>query len=562
MPTLYRTYRPQTFAAVAGQEAIKLTIGFEVTAGRLAHAYLFCGPRAVGKTTMARLLAKSVNCLKRKEDTAEPCNKCQNCSEITDGSSLDVLEVDAASHTGVDNVRDAIIGAARIVPSSSKYKVFIIDEVHMLSTAAFNALLKVMEEPPQHVIFVLCTTEAHKLPATIISRCQRFDFRKISQADVVTKLNSIIKAEGIKVEPAVIETIARHSGGHLRDAESLLGQVIALGSGDETVKGKIITQAEAELIIPRSLLNEALDLAEFLSTRDASGAVGYINQLSDNGVDLRVFASEAVALLRHMLLGKVNPALTAAEYGETVESRVVAMNDRFDPPFLAFAIERIGETRTTIKDAPIPQLPLELAIIDICFGRLSEASESPVSPAMPSMPRATQTPRPAASTAPQMPSEASKTASAPALTDAALRDAWMELLGRIRQHNHSLAFVLMSCQILGMEGNDIKIAFKYKIHHDRINEPTIRNLVEGLLAEICARPIVLRTALDPELIIVDNRPEVAAAVSLGSDGGRIDAGPRYDANGELIRAERAEAPALDSAVIDNLLKTFGGKVVS
>ena len=209
MPTLYRKYRPQTFAEVAGQEPIKVTLGFEVTAERLAHAYLFCGPRAIGKTTMARLLAKSVNCLKRKKGSADPCNACATCKEITEGSSLDVIEIDAASHTGVDNVRETIIASARLAPSHSKYKVFIIDEAHMLSTAAFNALLKIMEEPPAHVIFILCTTEAHKLPATIVSRCQRFDFKKIPYAEIIKKLGRIAAEEDIKIEAPVIEAIAR-----------------------------------------------------------------------------------------------------------------------------------------------------------------------------------------------------------------------------------------------------------------------------------------------------------------------------------------------------------------
>ncbi|MBU2219752.1 DNA polymerase III subunit gamma/tau, partial [Patescibacteria group bacterium] len=229
MSTLYRKYRPQNFTEVVGQNHIKVTLEQEIKTDKITHAYLFCGPRAVGKTTLARVLAKSINCEKRKKDSANPCNTCLSCSEITDGRALDIIEIDAASHTGVENVRENIIASARVAPSRSKYKVFIIDEVHMLSAQAFNALLKVIEEPPANVIFILCTTEAHKVPATIISRCQRFDFKRIGVNDAVKKLTYIIQAEKIKIAKDILEAIARHADGHMRDAESLLGQIIAIG---------------------------------------------------------------------------------------------------------------------------------------------------------------------------------------------------------------------------------------------------------------------------------------------------------------------------------------------
>ncbi|PJB19346.1 DNA polymerase III, subunit gamma and tau, partial [Candidatus Falkowbacteria bacterium CG_4_9_14_3_um_filter_36_9] len=189
MATLYRKYRPQNFKEVVGQNHIKLTLEQEVESGKIAHAYIFCGPRAVGKTTLARVLAKAVNCERIKAGEHEPCNKCSSCQDITIGRNMDIMEIDAASHTGVDNVRENIIASTRIFPSRSKYKVFIIDEVHMLSLSAFNALLKIIEEPPAYVLFILCTTEIHKVPTTIISRCQRFDFKRISLSDMTGKLS-------------------------------------------------------------------------------------------------------------------------------------------------------------------------------------------------------------------------------------------------------------------------------------------------------------------------------------------------------------------------------------
>ena len=256
MATLYRKYRPQNFKEVVGQNHIKITLENEIKTGKTAHAYLFCGPRGVGKTTMARVIVKTINCLNRKDSDSDPCNECEICKDITAGRSLDIIEIDAASHTGVDNVRENIIANARAVPSRCKYKVFIIDEAHMLSISAFNALLKIIEEPPVYVMFILCTTEAHKIPVTIISRCQRFDFKRISVNDLVKKLNYIIKKEDIKVDKSVLEMIARQSGGHMRDAESLLGQIVAIG-------GKEITQEEADLVIPRNDLNEVINFVDF-----------------------------------------------------------------------------------------------------------------------------------------------------------------------------------------------------------------------------------------------------------------------------------------------------------
>ncbi len=545
MPTLYRTYRPQTFNEVAGQEHIKLTLEYEIKDGRLAHAYLFCGPRAIGKTTMARLLAKAANCQKRKAGDADPCNTCQSCVDITNGSAMDVAEIDAASHTGVDNVRESVIASARLAPASSKYKIFIIDEAHMLSTAAFNALLKIMEEPPAHAIFILCTTEAHKVPSTIISRCQRFDFRKISYVEILKKLTRIAKTEKISLEPAVLEAIARHSAGHMRDAESLLGQVIALGGKANSAKGKQITLGEAELVIPRSHINEALELLDSLASRDAGAAVAFVNKLADDGVDLKIFANETVDLMRRLLVASVSPVLASAlraEFGETIEGRLTELSVRFDAPMLSGAIERFMQAGRDTKDAPIPQLPLELAIIDTCFGR-ADSSEAPVLSA-PSAPRAAApSARPAAT--PARPAAAS---SAPALAPSALASAWQELLVRVRQHNHSLSFVLKSCQPTGMDGTTLRLAFKYKFHHDRMNEPAIRQLVEGLLDEITGNRLVIATTLDPELILVENgKPEGESAPE--------------PAEARLAGAA-VEAADIDSSVIDNLLKTFGGKVVS
>src|SRR3989339_413240 len=280
MSTLYRKYRPQSFSDLVGQNHVKITLEHEIESNKIAHAYIFCGPRGVGKTTVARVLAKSLNCLRRKDGEHDPCGECDSCREITAGRSLDIIEIDAASHTGVDNVRENVIAVSRIAPTRYRYKVFIIDEAHMLSTPAFNALLKVLEEPPANVVFVLCTTEIHKIPATIISRCQRFDFRRLGTPDMMKKLKFIVNKEKIKIDDKILSAIARQSEGHMRDAESLLGQVVSIG-------GKEISAEEADLVIPRSDLGEALGLIGFLAKKDAGRAIELINKSAEEGVQLK-----------------------------------------------------------------------------------------------------------------------------------------------------------------------------------------------------------------------------------------------------------------------------------
>jgi len=277
MATLYRKYRPSKFAEILGQNHIKITLQHEIESNQLAHAYLFCGPRAVGKTTIARILSKSINCVNRKSDEHEPCNGCSSCKEISESRGVDVIEIDAASHTGVDNVRDNIIASSRVSPSSSKHKIFIIDEIHMLSIPAFNALLKTLEEPPKNVTFILCTTESHKIPTTIISRCQRFDFKRIDLGDIVNKLSYISREEGIEVEKSVLETIAQQSDGHMRDAESIFGQLVS-------ISGNKITENEANLVVPKSNLSQVLDLIDLLSKKDTGNSIRKINNLLEGGL--------------------------------------------------------------------------------------------------------------------------------------------------------------------------------------------------------------------------------------------------------------------------------------
>ena len=298
---LARKWRPQTFDEVVGQEHVTRTLRNAITSGRVAHAFLFTGPRGVGKTTTARLLAKALNC--ETGPIAEPCNTCSNCVEITAGTALDVLEIDGASHTGVDNIRDLTEGV-QYRPVKSRFRVVIIDEVHMLSNAAFNALLKTLEEPPLHVKFIFATTESHKILATISSRCQRYDFKRIALRELIHKLRTIAERESLTVDDRGLALLAREADGSLRDAESLLDQVVAWSSGTVTEQ----TVQEALGVADRQAL---FRLAEVVLTQNPAAALRVAGDLYQHGYDPRRLCHDLLEHFRNLVLVKVNPELAS-----------------------------------------------------------------------------------------------------------------------------------------------------------------------------------------------------------------------------------------------------------
>jgi len=292
---LARKYRPARFEDVVGQEHVTTTLGNAIRAGRAGHAYLFIGPRGIGKTTTARILAAAFNC--EHGPTAEPCGECANCRQIIDGSSLDVIEMDAASHTGVDNVRE-LREHARFTPTQSRFKVYIIDEVHMLSTGAFNALLKILEEPPPHVRFIMATTEAHKVPATIVSRCQRFEFRRVAETKLVDHLIKICSSESIEYEPEALAAIARSATGSVRDALSLTDQLAASGEGS-------ITLANFHELLGLVDWDSFYRLASAMIAHDTTSCLRAIDDLEQVGKDMTQFARDLLEYFRHMLVGRI-----------------------------------------------------------------------------------------------------------------------------------------------------------------------------------------------------------------------------------------------------------------
>jgi len=379
---LYRKYRPQTFAEIIGQEHVVQTLTNAISSGMISHAYLFAGPRGTGKTTIARLLAKAVNCEGRKDGTAEPCNKCHSCLGIMEDRALDLIEIDAASHRGIDEVRELRDGI-RFFPTKSKYKVFIIDESHQLTREAANALLKTLEEPPGHAIFVLATTEIHKMIPTIISRCQRFDFRKLTVPEIIKRLEIICQKEEAKIEKAALELVALNAAGSIRDGESLLDEVLTFaGERGEIKAGDIkdlLGLVEIELVAK---------FCDFLCQKKASEAINFLNEIIDRGSDLQEFAKILINYLRQALILKMtgategNPIINRASEGSEGEEKKKFLfapgltKEEFQKLQTQAASFKEGELRNLLnlfleaenkmKYSPIPQLPLELAIIESC----------------------------------------------------------------------------------------------------------------------------------------------------------------------------------------------------
>jgi DNA polymerase-3 subunit gamma/tau len=294
---LARKWRPQQFENVVGQDHVVTTLKNAISMNRVAHAYLFSGPRGVGKTSTARIFAKALNC--KKEMTADPCDKCANCSEISAGTSLDVMEIDGASNRGIDQVRE-LRDNVKFTPASSRFKIYIIDEVHMLTQEAFNALLKTLEEPPAHVKFFFATTEAHRVPATILSRCQRFDLRKISTKEIFDSLKKIVKQEKIKADDRTLFAVAKGADGSLRDAESLLDQLISFSQGD-------LRYEDAVNILGWVPREEVIKFVELLKEGDWKNLFSLIRQLDYDGKDTGVFIGELTSHLRDLLILAVGP---------------------------------------------------------------------------------------------------------------------------------------------------------------------------------------------------------------------------------------------------------------
>ncbi len=502
---LYRKWRPQTFDEVVGQEHVIRTLRNALTSDRIHHAYLFAGPRGTGKTTTARLLAKAVNCLAAEEQ--RPCNECAICRAVNEGRLIDLIEIDAASNTGVDDVRE-LREKVGFRPNEARYKVYVIDEVHMLSNAAFNALLKTLEEPPPHAIFVLATTEPHKIPVTVVSRCQRFDFHRIPVTQIVDRLVWMIEREHIGADREALALIARQATGSMRDAESLLDQLASYEEGS-------ITVADVRSALGTGTSEAVMQVVEALAKGDVAQGLGAINAAVDEGADPRQFARQMVEHLRALLLLKLKSDVVLAHVTEDMRPRLETQAAGFSSSALVRAVRLFNQAAAEAKGGWQPQLPLEMAFVEAALPPETEnpTSHSPSPPARPSTPpparqsspsRVKSNPSPAHSASPASEAKAvrepgpaynSLATGDGSLSPEALRGRWPEFLNALRPRNLPLEALMRSCEPVAVEGDVVVLGFAHDFHRSRVEDEQNRQGIEEVLSELIGQRYRVRCVL-------------------------------------------------------------------
>ena len=563
MTTLYRKYRPSLFSEISGQKHILQTITNAIKNSNVSHAYLFTGPRGTGKTTTARIFAKTVNCLKpvtkTKEDYIgiEPCNECINCKMILSNKAIDLIEIDAASHTGVDNIRQ-LKEAINIPPTNFKYKVYIIDEVHMLSLGAFNALLKTLEEPPAHAIFVLATTELHKVPATIISRCQQFNVRPLTIDEIINRLDQIARKENIKTSKETLALIATEAGGGMRDAESLFGQIISMGDKKITIKSVQQTLG----ISPKDTL---LLLINAISNNNISSVIHILNELQNDGINMLFFSKQLLSYCRNLMLliisnesaGKLLNDLTADELLELKKN-----TNLFELPNLITLISLLQNSLTSSNQSDIPQLPLEMALIEYSLKiqpmsiPLQQQKQVQLTTKAPQKKNYNQSnkknPKKKSienlniSTSQEGISEdthtiVSENKSILSIND--FLDKWAEVLEEVKRESLSVAGVLKNCAPTAIDGKYILIKVNHTFGKDRLNKSESKLTIEKIFANI------FKVHLKAKFLTEDELPQNVIA----KDSADLKDNDK-DNNNQKSTTD-------DNELLYEVMKKIGGKII-
>lgn len=526
---LYRVYRPQTFEDVVGQEHVTITLRNALREGRLSHAYLFNGPRGTGKTSAAKIMSKAVNC--EQPQDGEPCNECATCRAITEGSVTDVLEIDAASNRGVEEIRD-IRDKVKFAPSDVRYKVYIIDEVHMLTTEAFNALLKTLEEPPSHVLFILATTEPHKLPATIISRCQRFDFHRIPLQVMVNLLHKICLSQGVRVEEQALQLVAKLAEGGARDALSLLDQAISY-SKDE-VRASDIMQITGT--VAQSYFST---LALHIVERDVAKVMEQFDRVMVQGKDPEQFLQDFLYYYRDMLLLKTAPQLEEIIERTMIDDQFVEVAQKHTLPELYAKIEVCNQALTQLKWSTYARVLVELTLVKLCQPVESTTAEAAVgaspgeapgsadvsslsnrirvleerlaqilsgqagiqSPAKAEEPRKAEPRRTAASTSGSRTPLNKVREVAKSLDHNLTRQVqgqWSQILSDLKKIKIQHQAWLVNGQPVAAGADAVVVVFKSPIHCDKTMEPELKGVVEHVMQTVLGRPLQLLSVMEEE----------------------------------------------------------------
>ena len=561
MPSLSQKYRPRRFADVTGQAHVTETLRKEIVTGILGHAFLFCGPRGVGKTTSARVFAQALNCAAPED--GEPCGTCEACTASLAGRQVDLIELDAATHNGVDTIREAVIEHVRVTPMGGRRKVYVLDEAHMLSTAAWNALLKTLEEPPPYAFFILATTEWHKVPATIVSRCQRFEFRRVGPVELGERVRTLAKEEGWTIAPEVVSLIVSRADGCVRDAETLLAQIGSLGE-------KKITLEVAGMVLPPTLLPASAALLGHWMARDHRAAMEEASRLFDSGTPFLQLFDDLLQAIRTVLLATADPETAKRLQQEGSEETVLApLVGRVSPVELHDLALVLMERRRDVRNGLDPLFALQLVgtlasngMLGAVQGRERQSEDivrdvpSPSlrggAPTKQSHPDDQRLPRSSDSLAmtQETPPAVISTSSSeekslgirheeishsvrndipqadgePIVPLATIRAKWSTLVRVVGEKNHSLPFILKICRPEEVRGQTLVIRFQYVFHRDKLlGEPKHRRMLEEGLQEV-----------------------------LGCGPIQLDG---------IVGEDEGRAAARSQDVVSNILQAFGGSVV-